>query len=220
MVSLNEEEAKKMVAYTADKIIESKPFLTELDSRIGDGDHGIGMAGGMQKAKDSVLKAENSGNVYGVFEKAGRAMLTMGGASGVLFGSLFTAGAKGREARTELTPRDLAALFEGGLLAVKERGKAAPGDKTMVDALEPAVEAMKRHSGEGFVPMLKAAAAAAGEGAEATKNYTAKFGRAKSLMERAVGFRDPGAVSVWIIFRSMAEYAGGAALREPSERAP
>jgi dihydroxyacetone kinase phosphoprotein-dependent L subunit len=211
MVSLNEEEAKKMLAYTADRIIENKPLLTELDSHIGDGDHGIGMAAGMQKAKDSVLKAENSGNVYSVFEKAGRAMLTVGGASGVLFGSLFMAGAKGREAKAELSPRDLAAMFEGSLLAVKERGRAAPGDKTMVDALEPAVEAMKRRGGDGFVPMLRAAAAAAFEGAEATKNYIAKFGRAKSLMERALGFRDPGAVSVWIIFRSMAEYAGGPA---------
>jgi dihydroxyacetone kinase phosphoprotein-dependent L subunit len=203
---LNEEDAKQMIALIADKILESKPLLTELDSHIGDGDHGIGMAGGMQKAKDAVLKAENSGNVYGVFERAGRAMLTMGGASGVLFGSFFMAGARGKEARAELSPEDLAAMFEGGLQAVKERGGAAPGDKTMVDALEPAVEAMKRHSDCGFVPMLKAAAEAAFEGAEATKNYTAKFGRAKSLMERALGFRDPGAVSVWIIFHSMTEY--------------
>ncbi|MDR1211992.1 MAG: DAK2 domain-containing protein, partial [Spirochaetaceae bacterium] len=81
---LTEEDAKRMISRIADKILESKPLLTELDSHIGDGDHGIGMAGGMQKAKDSVLNAENSGNVYGVFERAGRAMLTMGGASGVL----------------------------------------------------------------------------------------------------------------------------------------
>jgi dihydroxyacetone kinase len=77
----------------------------------------------------------------------------------------------------------------------------------MVDALEPAVEAMKKTAGEGLVPMLAAAAEAAAQGVENTKNYQAKFGRAKSLMERAVGFQDAGATSVWIIFRSMHEFA-------------
>jgi dihydroxyacetone kinase len=115
----------------------------------------------MQKAKDAALGVEDTGNVYGVFERAGKAMLmSMGGASGVLFGSLFMAGARGREARAEISPQDFAAMFERSLQAIKERGKAAVGDKTMVDALEPAVEAMKKTSGEGFAPMLKAAAPA------------------------------------------------------------
>ena len=205
---LSEDNVRNMIIYIADKIIENKSFLTEIDSKIGDGDHGIGMAGGMQKAKDTVTAAENTGNAFALFEKAGKAMLmSMGGASGVIFGSLFMAGAKGAEARAELAPQDIAAMMERSLVAIKERGKAQVGDKTMVDALEPAVEAMKKTNGDGLVLMLKAAAEAAAEGVENTKNYQAKFGRAKSLMERAVGHQDAGATSVWLIFRSMCEFA-------------
>jgi dihydroxyacetone kinase len=98
-------------------------------------------------------------------------------------------------------------MLERSLGAIKERGKAQAGDKTMVDALEPAVAAMKEKQGLGLAPMLKAAAEAAEQGMENTKNYQAKFGRAKSLMERAVGFQDAGATSVWIIIRSMHEFA-------------
>jgi dihydroxyacetone kinase phosphoprotein-dependent L subunit len=204
---LNEDAVRSMLVYVADKIIENKPFLTEVDSKIGDGDHGIGMAGGMQKAKEAVLRAENSGNAYALFDKAGKAMLmSMGGASGVIFGSLFMAGAKGLEAKPALLPADFALMMEKSLMAIKERGKAQPGDKTMVDALEPAVEAMKKTQDGDFLPMLQAAVFAAAEGVENTKKYQAKFGRAKSLMERAVGFQDAGATSVWLIFRSMSEF--------------
>lgn len=205
--TLNEDAVRSMLVYVADKIIENKPFLTEVDSKIGDGDHGIGMAGGMQKAKEAVLRAENSGNAYALFDKAGKAMLmSMGGASGVIFGSLFMAGVKGAEAKPELSPADFTLLMEKSLEAIKERGKARLGDKTMIDALEPAVEAMKKTRDGGFLPMLKAAVLAAAEGVENTKKYQAKFGRAKSLMERAVGFQDAGATSVWLIFRSMSEF--------------
>jgi dihydroxyacetone kinase phosphoprotein-dependent L subunit len=205
---LNEDQVRDMLLYVADKIIESKSLLTEVDSNIGDGDHGIGMAGGMQKAKEAVAKAENTGNAYALFETAGRAMLmSMGGASGVIFGSLYMAGARGAETKAELTAGDLAAMMERSLAAIKERGKARIGDKTMVDALEPAVEAMQQNRDLGLAPMLAAATEAAKQGVENTKNYQAKFGRAKSLMERAVGFQDPGATSVWIILRSMSEFA-------------
>jgi dihydroxyacetone kinase phosphoprotein-dependent L subunit len=204
---LSEDHVRNLISYAADRIIESKSLLTEIDSKIGDGDHGIGMAGGMAKAKDAVLAAENTGNAYALFEKAGKAMLmSMGGASGVIFGSLFMAGAKGSEPLAELRAEDIALMLEKSLLAIKERGKAQVGDKTMVDALEPAVETMKKNKGAGLVPMLKAAEEAAARGVENTKNYQAKFGRAKSLMERAVGFQDAGATSVWIIFRSMREF--------------
>jgi len=204
---LNEDNVRSMIIYVAERVIENRPLLTEIDSKIGDGDHGIGMAGGMQKAKDAVSAAENSGNAYALFEKAGKAMLmSMGGASGVIFGSLYMAGAKGAEAKAELAPVDLAAMMERSLLAIKERGKAKAGDKTMVDALEPAVEAMKENHEKSLALMLQAAVKAAAQGVEDTKKYQAKFGRAKSLMERAIGFQDAGATSVWLIFRSMSEF--------------
>lgn len=204
---LSEDNVRGMIAYIADKIIANKPLLTEVDSKIGDGDHGIGMAGGMQKAKDKVLAAENCGNAYKLFEIAGKAMLmSMGGASGVIFGSLYLAGAKGANPKEELDAADLAEMMNKSLAAIKERGKAQVGDKTMVDALEPAAEAMAKAQDQGLLPMLVAAEQAACQGMENTKEYQAKFGRAKSLMERAIGYQDAGATSVWLIFRSMREY--------------
>lgn len=204
---INIQNAKEMLIYIADKIIGQKPYLTEIDSAIGDGDHGIGMAGGMQKAKDKLNKQETFESVYDVFAIAGKAMLmSMGGASGVIFGSLYLSGAKGMEVKPELTASDLAAMERKSLEAIKERGKAQVGDKTMVDSLEPAVIAMEENAEKGLLEMLKAAEAAAAKGLEDTKGYTAKFGRAKFLMERAIGHQDAGATSVYLIFQGMREY--------------
>lgn len=207
---LNVEDTRNMLLYVADKIIANKPYLTEVDSAIGDGDHGIGMAGGMQKAKKKLLKMENEQNVYQVFETAGQAMLmSMGGASGVIFGSLYLAGAKGMEAKEILTAQDIAKMEEKSLLAIQKRGGAKPGDKTMVDALAPAVDALKEHAEEGLLEMMKAAEEAARQGVENTKQYIAKYGRAKSLLERAIGYQDAGATSVYLIFQGMREFIEG-----------
>ena len=204
---LSAEDARNMLIYIADKIISKKPYLTEIDSAIGDGDHGIGMAGGMQKAKKKLLKMNGEENAYAVFEAAGKAMLlSMGGASGVIFGSLYLAGAKGMDAKTAISAEDLAKMERKSLVAIQERGKAEVGDKTMVDAMVPAVEAMEANYGKGLLEMLKAAEAAACQGVEDTKKYQAKFGRAKSLMERAIGYQDAGATSVWLIFQGMREF--------------
>lgn len=210
LTELNGEDTRNMLLYIADKIIAKKPYLTEIDSAIGDGDHGIGMAGGMQKAKKKLLKMEGEENVYALFEAAGQAMLmSMGGASGVIFGSLYLAGAKGMDAKTVLTAADLAAMERKSLIAIQERGKAEVGDKTMVDALAPAVEALEANSSESLLEMLKAAEEGARQGMENTKNYVAKFGRAKSLMERAIGHQDAGATSVYFIFQGMREFVEG-----------
>ncbi len=207
---LGAEDARNMLLYIADKIIAAKPYLTEVDSAIGDGDHGIGMAGGMQKAKKKLLNMQGEENVYALFEEAGQAMLmSMGGASGVIFGSLYLAGAKGMEAKGALTSADLAEMEKKSLAAIKERGGAEVGDKTMVDALAPAVDAMANAKEESLLDMLKAAEEAARQGMENTKNYVAKFGRAKSLMERAIGHQDAGATSVYLIFQGMREFVEG-----------
>lgn len=207
MTTLDCAAARGMLLACAEKIIESKPLLTEIDSRIGDGDHGIGMAVGMQKAKDRLEKMEACSNVYELFQEMGKTMLmSMGGASGVIFGTMFLGGTKGKEPLPALGCRDFAGLMADSLEAVRTRGKASAGDKTMVDALEPAVRAMETYGGDDFVEMLSLAETAAAEGVEATKNLIAKFGRAKSLMERALGFQDAGATSVWIIFGAMRAY--------------
>ncbi|PWJ48678.1 dihydroxyacetone kinase subunit DhaL [Faecalicatena contorta] len=210
LTELSAEDVKGMLLYIADKIRAKKPYLTEIDSAIGDGDHGIGMAGGMKKIKEKLWQMEGEQNAYAVFEAAGKAMLmSMGGASGVIFGSLYLAGAKEMDAKAFLTAEDLAKMERKSLSAIKERGKAEVGDKTMVDALEPAVVAMEKNYEKGLLEMLKAAEEAARQGVEETKKYTAKFGRAKSLMERAVGYQDAGATSVWLIFQGMREYIEG-----------
>lgn len=204
---LNEEDVRGLIIYIADRIIENKAFLTDVDSAIGDGDHGIGMAFGMQKAKEKVAAAENPGNAYALFALAGKTMLmSMGGASGVIFGSLYLGGARDAEPAMEITAENLYRMMKKSLAVIQERGKAELGDKTMVDALMPAVEAMGETYNKGLLPMLLAAEKAAARGVENTKQYQAKYGRAKSLLERSIGHQDAGATSVWIIIRSMREF--------------
>jgi len=208
MVRMNVDNAVAMFDYVADKIIANKEYLTKIDSAIGDGDHGIGMAGGMKKVKEKLVSQEFT-DVYSVFAAVGKTMLmSMGGASGVIFGSMFLAGAKDAEASAEIETWQLAAMLRGGLDAVKDRGKAQIGDKTMVDALEPAVAVLEESGCDSLTDALIKAEAAARMGMEDTVGYVAKFGRAKSLGERAVGHRDAGAVSVWLIFQGMREFAG------------
>ena len=203
MLSVN--DCRQMMIFVADKIIENKPYLTEIDAAIGDGDHGIGMEGGLKKAKVQIEQLGEIENAYQIFKTTGNTMLmSMGGASGVIFGSMFMAGAK--STAKEIGTKELAEIFALGLETIKKRGKASVGDKTMVDALEPAVTAMQAYQGESLQEMLKAAQDAAYEGMESTKDMVAKFGRAKSLMERARGHQDAGATSVWIIFSAMHEW--------------
>lgn len=252
---LDTEQTKNMILAVCDAVIENKPYLTEVDSRIGDGDHGIGMALGMEKVKarlagsgagslDSVGSLNGTGSLNGaggldgagslngagfylhtvndVFRETGMAMLeSMGGASGVIFSAMFFGGLKGLEPSEVLDGQFLTKMFRGALETIKKRGKAQPGDKTMVDALEPAViametmisdyqdkEGLKAGAQISLFRLLSAAAKAADGGVEATKQYTAKFGRAKSLMGRAVGYQDAGATSVSIIFHAMEKYVG------------
>lgn len=207
---LGAQDARAMLDYVADKVIGKKDFLTEIDSATGDGDHGIGMALGMNKVKEAVCGEKEINDVCAVFEAAGKAMLmSMGGASGVVFGSLFYAGVLNQEAKEEFSARDVAGMFRRALEAIKERGKARVGDKTMVDALEPAVEAMETNVFRGLAGMMRKAEEAAWSGAEASRDYPARFGRAKALGERARGYRDAGAVSVWLIMQGMREFTEG-----------
>jgi dihydroxyacetone kinase phosphoprotein-dependent L subunit len=206
--SLSTEQVKDMFVFVGEEVINSKPLLTEIDSAIGDGDHGIGMSVGFSSANEK-LTVENYADVNSVFKEIGKAMINnMGGASGVIFGTMFASGVKKLESYESLNLELLAAIFEKGLLAVKERGKANLGDKTMIDALEPAVESLKTSAlnNEGILVALEKATESALDGVEKTKNYIAKFGRAKSLGERAIGHQDAGATTISIIFQSMAAW--------------
>jgi dihydroxyacetone kinase-like protein len=208
MESLSVKQTYDMIMYVADKIIESKPYLTEVDSKIGDGDHGIGMAGGLKKAKEELAKKEIK-TVNDVFITTGMAMMmSMGGASGVIFGTMFLGKVKDMEPMEKLDLNSLAKIIEDALEAIKTRGKAQVGDKTMVDALEPASKALNeaKEKSVDLLSGLKMAEESAQKGVESTKDLVAKFGRAKSLLERAKGYQDAGATSVYIIFKSMREW--------------
>lgn len=206
--SLNVKQAKNMFLYVAKKIVENEEYLTIIDKRIGDGDHGTGMSLGFRE----VIKELNSKDfiyINDVFHCVGMTLLdTMGGASGVLFGTVFISGIVGLEPVKEINLEGISKIYEKSLIALKGRGKAKIGDKTMVDAFEPAVSALIDGSKNGLSleEGLENAACRAKEGVEYTKQCAARFGRAKSYGNASIGFEDAGAVSVWIIFRSMAEW--------------
>lgn len=181
--------------------------LSALDSATGDGDHGTAM----NKAMNAIEKAvEDSGNgsLKDLLYNIGWAVMCIdGGSTGPLVGSLFMGMSEGVADATELDCNSLASMFEGGLAGVQKQSKAKIGDKTMMDALDPAVAAIREACDAGkAIPEVLAAGADAGEkGALATKDFVAKFGRAKNLGERSLGHQDPGATSMSMIFRGFAE---------------
>lgn len=206
--SLTASQVKDMFLYVGDKVIESKPLLTKIDSAIGDGDHGIGMSVGFKKVKEN-LESNEFSTVNDVFKTIGMSMISsMGGASGVIFGTMFVGGIKGLEPKDSLDLQLLSNIFNSSLNDIKERGKANLGDKTMIDAFQPAVEMLENSAAnnDSLVEGLSNAETAANQGVENTKDFVAKFGRAKSLGERAVGHQDAGATTVSIIIKSMKEW--------------
>ena len=210
-------EVRQMLVACTDKIIRNEPYLTRLDSAIGDGDHGVGMLNGMQAAKACLQDSENETNVYALYTKMSAAMQqAMGGASGMIFSTLFAGDAASRAPSQTLTPALLAQQMAAGLQAIQDLGHAQCGDKTMVDALSPAVIAMQQNCGGTFEELLTAAAQAAGEGVEKTKQYVAKFGRAKSLGERAIGHQDAGATSTFLILQQMRDFVTGEVTPDPA----
>ena len=147
MREMTVEQATDMMLHVCDAIIGQKQYLAEVDSRIGDGDHGAGMAGGMEKAKAALEAKRPFPDINTIFRTMGMEMIgSMGGASGVIFGSMFMGGARDVPSAQILDSDILAKMMRASLDAVKHRGKAQLGDKTMVDALEPAVLALERQA--------------------------------------------------------------------------
>ena len=184
-----------------DAMLASEERLTRADQAIGDGDHGVGMARGFAAAREA-LTARSPATAGDPFKTAGLAILMKaGGASGAVFGSFFTAMGKGLTG----TSLDAAGFVQGlrdGQAAVEARGGAKPGDKTMLDALAPAVAAAAAQP--ALEAAMAAAARAAAEGAEGTAAMIATTGKAKTLGERSRGHMDPGAISLSIILEALA----------------
>lgn len=199
-------QTKEMLLHVADVMIASHDLLTETDSKIGDGDHGDGMRVGFTAVKEELAKEEPQ-DIQTLFQQAGMAMLnSMGGASGVIFSTMFMGGAIKAMGKAELDSALLADMMAAAIVKIQKRGGASLGDKTMLDALCPAADALSANRGEELAVALQAAAKAAAEGVEATKGYVAKFGRAKTLGERSIGYQDAGATSVSLIFDAMSAF--------------
>jgi phosphoenolpyruvate---glycerone phosphotransferase subunit DhaL len=186
---------------------ENKDQLTQLDAAIGDADHGTNMDRGMRAVLATLDGAEPPASAAALLKQVGMTLVsTVGGASGPLYGTLFIRLSTASGDVTELEPKAFAAALRAGLDGVVARGKAEAGDKTMCDALAPAVDALDGalDAGSDLAASLAAATEAAQAGRDATMPMLARKGRASYLGERSVGHQDPGATSVALLVQAAA----------------
>jgi phosphoenolpyruvate---glycerone phosphotransferase subunit DhaL len=192
---------------------ENRRYLTKLDSEIGDGDHGNNMNRGFQAALER-LEGTDASTPADVLKSVSMALISkVGGAAGPLYGTAFLRASSALGDKEEVSTEDAAEALEAALGGIKQRGKAEVGDKTIVDALEPAAKAAKEAkeaAGEGSVAaVFRSAADAAKKGAESTVPLTAKRGRASYLGARAAGHQDPGATSTYMLLDAAARALEG-----------
>jgi dihydroxyacetone kinase-like protein len=203
LASLNIEQTRLLLMKALRYLADGADYLNELDRAIGDGDHGTTIARGVKFVVRDLEPAQLS-NINEAFVLVGKGMMkSMGGASGILYGVFFRA-AQDAPATTQLDGRTLTELFTFGLRDLKRKTKAEVGDKTMIDALVPALSALGQAGSDSLSDALNAAAAAADQGARATVGLVPRYGRAKALGERAIAAQDPGASSVALLFRGLA----------------
>jgi len=197
------ESARSWIKAAALLIAENSRMLTELDTAIGDGDHGENMMRGFKAVEKKLETGTPPADLVGLFKLVGMALLSsVGGAAGPLYGGFFLALSKGCAGKKNLSKAELGQVLAEGLADIQRRGKAQLGDKTIVDALAPALDAY-RASPDGLAGALKAAAEQARESAVATIPLQARKGRASYLGERSIGHQDPGATSSWLLLQAL-----------------
>lgn len=190
-----------------DNIIANKDFLTDLDREIGDADHGVNMARGFTEVLAQLPQDEE--DMGKVLKKVGMVLLSkVGGASGPLYGTAYMKAAAVVAGKTSITLEDGKKMLEEVIGGIKMRGKAVRGEKTMLDALEPALEALTKgiENGDDTKTCLDAMCEAAREGVEYTKTIAATKGRASYLGDRSIGHQDPGATSSTITLESIRDF--------------
>jgi phosphoenolpyruvate---glycerone phosphotransferase subunit DhaL len=205
-MSADSAAVRRWVEAYAAVVSEHRGELTRLDQAIGDGDHGTNLERGMRKAVEKIAGVPE-GDVGAQLKTVGMALISsVGGAGGPLYGTLFMQMGQSTAGKEELDAEAFADALEAGVKGVQARGKAEPGDKTMVDALLPAAEALRAAAGEGadLAAALRRAADAAREGRDATVDLVARKGRASYLGERSRGHQDPGATSSHLLLESAA----------------
>lgn len=205
-MGVDAQAVRRWVRAFADSVADNEELLTRLDSAIGDADHGANMARGM-KAVVAKLGDGGQDGPAAVLKQVGMTLVsTVGGASGPLYGTFFLRMAVAAGGAAELDGSTLGAALRAGLEGIVARGKAELGDKTMVDALAPAVDAFDAALG-GTEPAgaSRAAADAAAAGRDATTPMQARKGRASYLGERSIGHQDPGATSMTLLLEAAAK---------------
>lgn len=184
---------------------ENKDYLTQLDSAIGDADHGVNMARGFNKVLEKLPDVADK-DIGNILKATGMTLISsVGGASGPLYGTFFMRSGMAMAAKEELSDEDLLKLLETGVEGIVQRGQAQLEDKTMIDAWYPALEALRSavENGSNTVDALKAGVAGADKGMKATIPLQAKKGRASYLGERSIGHQDPGATSSFLLLKAL-----------------
>jgi dihydroxyacetone kinase-like protein len=191
----------------ASTLHENRDYLTQLDSAIGDADHGINMDRGFDAVARKLPTMTNM-DIGSILKTVGTTLVsTVGGASGPLYGTAFLRAGMSTAGKHELYEADVIAMLEAALEGIRARGKAQPGEKTMLDTLVPALQAAKKAEAEqaGLAQLLRNCSYAAEEGMKSTIPMLALKGRASYLGERSVGHQDPGATSSWLLLKTLAD---------------
>jgi dihydroxyacetone kinase-like protein len=199
----------EVMAAVGEAITQNRQMLTDLDAAIGDGDHGINMARGFEAVHNKMQSMEAENDIGKVMKTVGMTLISsVGGAAGPLYGTAFLRAASQSQGKTQLDVEAAALMLEAAIAGIKERGKANRGEKTMLDALEPAYDAfMEGIKGKkSIIECLEVACEAAHQGVEYTKTIIATKGRASYLGERSRGHQDPGATSSYIMLQALLEY--------------
>jgi dihydroxyacetone kinase-like protein len=196
-LSISSTDVRAWIQAYAAEVAENRAELVKLDTAIGDGDHGTNMDRGMKKAVEKI-DGMDGGDIGALLKGVGMALVSsVGGAAGPLYGTLFLQMGSAAGDHEEVDLAGWTEMLEAGVQGVQARGKAEPGDKTMIDALVPALEALRAAADDGadLPDALRRSADAAAEGMRATIPLEARKGRASYLGPRSIGHQDPGATS-------------------------
>jgi dihydroxyacetone kinase-like protein len=206
-MAVSREDVLRWLSALQKVFAENAQQLTDLDSAVGDGDLGFSLDRGFTAVQAEVA-ANPPADIRASFQSVAAVLIkTMGGSSGPLFGTFFLRAATASAGRSALEVADVVAVFQAGVEGLQQRGKAALGDKTMLDALLPAVDAMRgaQAAGSGLTDILDRGAEAAEAGMRATISMEARKGRASYLGERSVGHQDPGATAAYLLVKAAAD---------------
>ena len=190
-------------------IIAQKDYLTDLDAKTGDGDHGLNMARGFRAAQEAVEEMDDTTMPGPVLKAIGKALIqNVGGAAGPLYGAGFVSASEACDEETRMNVASIEKLLSAAIAAIQKRGRAEQGDKTMLDTLIPVRDCFLPENAQDktLFEVLQDASRAAGEGVNYTKTIAARKGRASLVGERSIGIEDPGAVSSMVMYRALYQF--------------